>query len=104
MMKSYNEDQFVGTKLEIRLKSLKRVEGCCQTLELYLQNTKLETIMNLMKFSVGSTIPISPMYGHENFTETNGDLPLLQLTLKLKELLQKRYLEFHSFEQYFLCL
>ena len=95
MMKSYNEDQFVGTKLEIRLKSLKRVEGCCQTLELYLQNTKLETIMNLMKFSIGSTIPMSPPYGNENLTQANGDLTFLQLTLKLKELFQKRYLEGH---------
>ena len=92
VMKSDNEEQLVGSKLTRRLKSLNRVEGCCETLEQNLQTEKWEIIMNLMKFSIGSTIPRSPEYSGENFTQTNDDLPILRLPPILKELLQERYL------------
>ena len=90
VMKSDNEEQIVGNKLTRRLKSLNRVEGCCKTLEQNLQTEKWKTIMNLMKFSIGSTIPSSPEYGSKNFTQANNDLPILRLPPRLKELLQKR--------------
>ena len=89
-MKSDNEEQIVGNKLTRRLKSLIRVEGCCKTLEQNLQTEKWKIIMNLMKFSIGSTIPRSPEYDNENFTQANDDLPMLRLPPILKELLQKR--------------
>ena len=92
VMKSDDEEQLVGNKLTRRLKSLNRVEGCCQTLELSLQTEKLKTIMNLVKFSIGSTIPRSPEYNNINFTQTNEDLSILRLQPRLKDLLQKRYL------------
>ena len=90
-MKLDNEDQIVGNKLAKRLKSLQRVEGCCKTLEIRLQVDKLKTILNLMKLSIGSTIPKSPQYGSTNFSQvTKDEIPFLQLIPQLKELLQKR--------------
>ena len=93
VMKSDNEDQLVGNKLTRRLKSLNRVEGCCETLEQNLQTEKWKIVMNLMKFSIGSTIPRSPKYGSKNFTQTNDDIAILRLQPRVKELLQERYLE-----------
>ena len=93
VMKSDNEEQLVGNKLTRRLKSLNRVEGCCETLEQNLQTEKWKIIMNLMKFSIGSTIPRSPEYGSKNFTQTNDDIAILRLQPRVKELLQERYLE-----------
>ena len=93
VMKSDNEEQLVGNKLTRRLKSLIRVEGCCETLEQNLQTEKWKIIMNLMKFSIGSTIPRSPEYGSKNFTQTNDDIAILRLQPRVKELLQERYLE-----------
>ena len=90
VMKSDNEEQVVGNKLTKRIKALTRVEGCCQTLEQILQTEKWKMVMNLMKFSIGSTIPRSPEYGSANFTERNDDLPILRLPPVLKELLQER--------------
>ena len=90
VMKSDNEEQLVGNKLTRRLKSLIRVEGCCETLEQNLQTEKWKIIMNLMKFSIGSTIPRSPEYGYKNFSQINEDLPILRLPPRLKELLQER--------------
>ena len=90
MMKS-NEDSAYD-KLATRILSLTRVEGCCQTLEQSLKTTNLNTIMNLMKFSIGSTIPKSPQYGKINFAKGDHELPVLQLPPMLKELLQNRYM------------
>ena len=90
VMKSDNEEQLVGNKLARRLKSLIRVEGCCKTLEQNLQTEKWKIIMNLMKFSIGSTIPRSPEYGYKNFSQIHEELPILRLPLRLKELLQER--------------
>ena len=52
VMKSDNEEQLVGNKLTRRLKSLNRIEGCCETLEQNLQTEKWQIVMNLMKFSI----------------------------------------------------
>ena len=93
VMKSDNEDQLVGNKLTRRLKSLNRVEGCCETLEHNLRTEMWNIIMNLMKFSIGSTIPRSPEYGSKNFTQTNDDIAILRLQPRVKLLLQERYLE-----------
>ena len=89
-MKLDNEEQIVGDKLTKRIKSLKRVEGCCETLEQRVQTEKLKIIMNLMKFSIGSTIPRSPEYITNNFTETTDDFPILVLQHRLKQLFLKR--------------
>ena len=90
VMKSDNEEQIVGNNLTRRIKSLNRVEGCCRTLELSLQTERWRIVMNLMKFSIGSTIPRSPEYGSKNYTQTNDDIHILRLQPRLKELLQER--------------
>ena len=85
-----NEEHSAYDKLATRIMSLKRVEGCCKTIDQSLKTENLKTVMDLMKFSIGSTIPMSPQYGNLKFAKRNNNLPVLQLTQMLRELLQNR--------------
>ena len=84
------KSSFIYNTLTSTLESRTRVQGCCKTLKQLVPIKNAKAIMNLMKFSIGSTIPKSPRYGSINFTAIDDRLPLLHLTSKLKELLMNR--------------
>ena len=84
------KSSFMYNTLTSKLESRTRVQGCCKSLKQLVPIRNAKAIMNLMKFSIGSTIPKSPRYGRLNFTAIDDRLPLLRLTSKLKELLVNR--------------
>ena len=84
------KSSFIYNTLTSTLESRTRVQGCCKTLKQLVPIRNAKAIMNLMKFSIGSTIPKSPRYGRLNFTAIDDHLPFLHLTSKLKELLMNR--------------
>ena len=81
---------FLFNTLTSKIESLTRIQGCCKALKplVPIENTK--QIMNLMKFSIGSTIPKSPRYGRINFTAIDDHLFFLHPSSRLKELLMNR--------------
>ena len=46
-----------------------RIRGCCKELEAFLKRDNLDAIMEMMKFSVASTMPRSSLYN-------NGTVPV----------------------------
>ena len=67
---------------------LERVEGCCSSLSPILRSDNLKNIMDVMRFSIGTTIPNS----HRNSTDgfemvdmsNNRLFPLDKIAAKLK--------------------
>ena len=81
---------FLFNTLTSKIESLTRVQGCCKALKQLVPIKNAKPIMNLMKFSIGSTIPKSPRYGRINFTAIDDHLFFLHPTSRLKELLMNR--------------
>ena len=67
--------------------SKQMIRGCCTELAAFLQRKNLDMIMEMMKFSIGSTVP-------KSFFPANGTMPvseyfpLFPLTQPLNDLLQ----------------
>ena len=91
VMRSSSDDKYAGYgKLRARGQSLERVAGCCNALNPLLEQKMSKTIMDLMKLSIGTTIPRSPKYvGSSNGFEYK--YPLLEPSTKLKRDLVTRY-------------
>ena len=84
-----NEDDYSG--LQETYYRLKRVNGCCKDLNPFLSIQNLPQILNLMKYSIGMTIPQSP-FNSNNRTKLLSEISLLQPPQNLKAEMRKRYL------------
>ena len=81
-------------KLRARGKSLERVDGCCSALVPILGTQNLKLIMDLMKFSIGTTIPQSPKYNKYPLEMSSKAFPLFQPPSRLKRMIENRYFQY----------
>ena len=73
---------------------LEYVKGCCSSLSPILQLKNLEVLMDVMRLSIGTTIPHSSRYTNLSLTKSvnmiDGLFPLEDLAIKL----ENRYTQF----------
>ena len=91
-----NHEVIGATMLTSIARSSWRIKGCCSALSPLLHVTKLKSIMDVMRLSVGGTIPLSPRYSDLNSTQV---VPVLDMLFQLDKLgiqLRNRYNQLSS--------
>ena len=90
-MRSSDDEEYDGFgKLRARGKSLERVDGCCSSLMPILKALNTKLIMDLMKFSIGTTIPKSLKYNTYPLETSSNGFPLYQPPDILKDSIEER--------------
>ena len=67
-----------------KVRALERVEGCCSSLSPILQPKNLKGIMDVMRLSIGSTIPQSSLNSTNGFQMLERLFPLGKIATELK--------------------
>ena len=71
--------------------SRKKIKGCCSLLSPLLQVENIKQIMDVMRMSIGATIPLSPRYSSLNSTHGIKILDVLLPPDQLESRLKDRY-------------
>ena len=79
----------VEGKFVARSASLERMSGCCNALIPLLKRQNLKSVMELMKFSLGTPIPRGNLYANQSQIPVT-DFPLFQPSESLKMLMETR--------------
>ena len=90
-MKVPYENSFTEGIVARNARSLRKLEGCCKALSPLVDKNNLKTIMDVMRLSIGTTIPLSPRYSSSNSTQ---DIKMLESLFPLDKLaipLKTRY-------------
>ena len=69
----------------MNLRRLKNVEGCCPSLSPLLHVKNLKWLMEVMRWSIGTTMPHSTQYSKGDFRLEHVMFPLEKLAIKLKD-------------------
>ena len=94
------ENSFTEGIVARNARSLRKLEGCCKALSPLIHKKNLKTIMNVMRLSIGSTIPRSPRYSSSNSTQ---DMKMFKSLFPLDKLaipLKTRYIQLGLFNLY----
>ena len=75
-----------------------RIEGCCSSLSPFLHVKNLKLIMNVMKLSIGTTLPQSSRYSFHNSTSPSKLLDSMFSLEKLAIPFKERYVYFRYFD------
>ena len=78
----------------------KKINGCCSSLSPLLHVDRLKTIMDVMRFSIGATIPFSPRYASHNSTNNMKMVDMLYPHDKLAIELKNRYIHRECFSNF----
>ena len=93
-----NDDEAIGMDLVTTAgRKFKRIRGCCSSLSSILHVTNLKWVMEVMKLSIGTTVPHPSQYSTINST---NDIKLLESLYPpeiLATKLQNRYENFEHF-------
>ena len=73
---------------------LEYLKGCCSTLSPILQLNNLKVLMDVMRLSIGTTIPHSPRYSNLSLTNSVNMIDMLFPLEDLAIELENRYIQF----------
>ena len=94
-VKPVEQDESFSTDIVTTIaRSLRKIQGCCSSLSPLLKLDNLKMIMDVMRLSIGATIPLSPRYSYPNSTQDTKLLDALFPLDKLTVHLRNRYIVF----------